>query len=179
MDLNENVDQPLITTCADGEAWVVLHTRPRCEKKVARYCEEQGYNFYLPLRRRAHRYGGRRRTFHSPLFPGYVFCVMPIDKRVHARQNVYIANILVIEEQSKFVHQLEQVKRAVESGDSVEVLPYLAVGKRVEVTGGPFEGMEGVVIREKGKERFVILVEMISQSVVMDMDMAFLGPVIE
>ena len=45
--------------------WAAVHTRPRCEKVVARYCTANGIEHYLPLRRRAERY--QRRTVETAL----------------------------------------------------------------------------------------------------------------
>ena len=43
--------------------WTAAHTKPRCEKVVADYCQRHGVTFYLPLRRRAKRY--QRRTVEN------------------------------------------------------------------------------------------------------------------
>ena len=40
--------------------------------------------------------------------------------------------------------------------------PYLKVGKRVRITTGPLEGLEGIVVREKNALRFVISLDLIS-----------------
>ena len=156
---------------------MVLHTRPRCEKTIADYCERQGMPVYLPLRRKIHKYGGRERVFFSPLFPGYTFCVVTPVERSTVRQNRYVANLLDVLDQVQLVDQLVQIRRALAVGDTVEVLPYLETGKRVRVTGGPFKGLEGNVARVKGKTRVVINVDMIRQSVSAEVDSAYLAPV--
>ncbi|MFH1026857.1 MAG: transcription termination/antitermination NusG family protein [Pseudomonadota bacterium] len=160
-----------------SRAWVVLHTRPRCEKRIADFCERNTIDFYLPLRRKKHRYGARERVFWSPLFPGYVFCVVTVDQRMTFRQNRHVANLLEVLDQAKLVEQLRQIRQALETGDLLEVLPYLEVGKRVLVTGGPLKGAEGYVQRIKGKDRVIINVDMIRQSVAVEVDNTWLSPV--
>lgn len=161
---------------AGGQEWVVVHSRPRCEKKVVQVCGQQGWFTYLPLRTKVHRYGGRERTFSSPLFPGYIFCVTPEAGKSFLRQNRYVANLLEVYDQQTLVDQLQQVRRALDTADSVEVMPYLEKGKTVRVLGGPFKGLEGVVARVKGKTRVIINVDMIQQAVAVEVDAAYVGP---
>jgi transcriptional antiterminator RfaH len=156
--------------------WVVLHTRPRCEKKVADFCERGGLPVYLPLQRKAHHYGARERIFWSPLFPGYAFAVAAPAEKAQLRQNRHVANLLEVLDQRKIVDQLEQIRTALEAGDVVEVMPYLESGKAVRVTGGALKGLEGIVVRVKGRTRVVINVDMIRQSVVVEVDSTLLAP---
>ncbi len=158
-------------------AWVVLHTRPRCEKKAVDFCRRNHCPVYLPLRKKVHRYGSRERPFWSPLFPGYVFCMVTQAQKILVRQNQYVANVLEVIDQGTLVEQLRQIREALSVGDVADVLPYLARGKRVSVRGGVFRGLEGVVIRVKGKTRVILNVDMINQSVAVEVESAYLVPV--
>lgn len=160
----------------DGHAWVVLHTRPRCEKKIADFCERNAMSVYLPLRKKVHRYGARERSFWSPLFPGYAFCVATETQKSTLRQNRHVANLLEVLDQRTLVDQLVQIRQALAVGDVVEVMPYLEKGKPIRVTGGPFKGLEGIVARVKGSTRVVINVDMIRQSVSVEVDSVYLAP---
>jgi transcription antitermination factor NusG len=131
---------------------------------------------YLPLRKKTHTYGRRKREFESPLFPGYVFCIVDIHQRSFLRQNRYVANILDVIEQEKLVGQLNQVHRALAVGDVLEVRPYLVKGTPVMVKNGPFKGMEGVVERVKGQTRVVLNVDMIQQGISFEIDAECLVP---
>lgn len=157
-------------------AWVVIHSRPRCEKKVAEFCAQQRAACYLPLRRRVHRYGARVRTFLAPLFPGYVFCSVTRPQQTMLRQNRYVANFLPVVDPDQLLAQLRQIRTALAAGDNVEVLPYLEVGKRVRVTQGALKGLEGMITRVKGKTRIVLNVDMIRESVAVEVDGNFLDP---
>lgn len=157
-------------------SWVVLHTRPRCEKKIADFCERNTIPVYLPLRAKAHRYGSRERVFLSPLFPGYAFCITTQPQRMLVRQNRHVANVLDVLDQETLVSQLRQIQQALAVGDVAEVMPYLETGRPVRVTGGPFKGLEGIVARVKGRTRVVINVDMIRQSVAVEVDSTYLAP---
>jgi transcriptional antiterminator RfaH len=166
----------LLRVPAEGRSWAVLHVRPRCEKKAARVCEQQDVPVYLPLRQKVHRYGGRERKFWSPLFPGYAFCVADAVQRGFLRQNRYVARVLDVHDQAQLVNQLRQIRRALEVGDVLDVMPYLEAGKTVRVTAGPLKGLEGIVARVKGRTRVIINVDMIQQSVAVEVESSFLAP---
>ena len=165
-------DSTTIALPADDQEWVILHTRPRSEKKAGQVFDREGAGIYIPLRRREHRYGGRHRAFWSPLFPGYVFGLFD-SKQVHMlKANQYVANVLRVVDQKGLVHQLRQLQRALAAGAMIEVMPYLEKGKPVRVTGGPFKGVEGIVERLDKNTKVVISIEMIQQSVFMEVDSA-------
>lgn len=168
---------PELFSIPDGDrAWAVLHVRPRCEKKAADYCKRNELPWYLPLRKKVHKYGSRERSFWSPLFPGYVFCVVTPVQKSEVRQNRYVANLLDVVDQKTLVGQLRQIDRALTVGDTVEVMPYLEAGRRVAVTSGPMKGLEGFVLRVKGRTRVIINVDMIQQSVAVEVDSSWLSP---
>lgn len=159
-----------------GCDWVVAHARPRAEKRITQICRSRGMPFYLPLRERTHVYGSRRRTFSSPLFSGYVFCCTTMADRAWLRQNQHVANLLEVADQQGLLIQLRQVQLAIAAGQIIEVLPYLEAGKRVRVIAGPLKGLEGVVVRGKGRMRIVVNVDLIQQSIVTEIDGDALAP---
>lgn len=164
------------TVLPDPTRWVVAHTRPRCEKKLADAAQRAQMMVYLPLRARQHRYGGRRRVFTAPLFSGYLFCRGDLDQRRWLRQNQHVANVLEVVDQAELTRQLAQIHAALESGLVVDVMPFLESGHRVRVTGGPLRGFEGVVIRVQGRARVLLTIDMIRQAAVVEVDGALLAP---
>ncbi len=161
----------------DQRQWVVVHVRPRCEKKLVEAAVRQGLTSYLPLQRRTHRYGSRVRSFDTPLFPGYAFAWGDVTGRQWLRQNRYTANLLEVSDQACLVTQLRQLQVALQAGHVLEVLPYLEAGRRVRVEAGPLRGTEGVILRIKGQTRIVLNVDMIRESVAVEVDSSMLVPV--
>jgi len=156
--------------------WAVLHTRPRCEKKLCRYCEEQHIPVHLPQIRKLHRYGARVREFENPLFPGYVFCMLRPEQDAGLKQSQYVANLLQVFEQERLVRELKQIETALKAEKVVEVLPYLKKGSLVRIKSGQFKDFEGVVEHMHGKTRLVINITMINYSMAIEVDAAFLAP---
>ena len=166
----------MLQPASGGLAWLVIHARPRAEKKIVLFCQTRNFASYLPVRSKTHIYGNRKRTFSSPLFPGYVFCCVDPAGRTLLRQNQHVANVLDVYDQAGLLAQLHQVQQVLSAGQIVEVLPYLEAGHRVRVPGGPLKGLEGVVLRAKGRTRIVLNVDMIVQSVVAEIDGDLLVP---
>src|SRR6266542_4060002 len=99
------------------QAWFVAHTRPRCEKKLAEYCQRESFLVTLPCYRTVHKYRGKTVTFQKPLFPGYVFLQLLTHQRQKVYQSDYVANLrerfLVGHiEQETFAQQLGDILRA-------------------------------------------------------------------
>lgn len=167
---------PVVREAPPGHRWVVVHSRPRAEKRVVEFCAKCGAPSYLPVRTKTHRYGARVRTFTSPLFPGYVFCMADDAVARLLRQNRHAANLLEVIDQPTLVRQLEQVERALLAGDVLEVLPFLEEGRRVRVLDGPFKGVEGYVQRIRGATRVILNVDIIQSAVAVEVDSCHLGP---
>jgi len=53
----------------------------------------------------------------------------------------------------------------------------LTAGRRVRVKSGPLAGLEGILVRRKGKSRFVLSLEAMMRSIIADLDEADLEPV--
>lgn len=153
----------------DG-AWHVLHVRPRCEKKVATYCSTLPLQHYLPLRMERKKYQRRRVEVWKPLFPGYVFVRFQPEQRISVLQSGQIARILEVKDQLKFINEIEQIRKALGADPGLHACPAITTGMIVRITEGPFQGLEGVVVKSKGCARVIINVNMIGQGVAIEAD---------
>jgi transcription antitermination factor NusG len=54
--------------------------------------------------------------------------------------------------------------------------PYLAAGVKARIVAGPFAGMEGVVLRKKSGLRVVVAIDLIVQSVALEVSAEELEP---
>ena len=162
-------DRPLE---ADSGLWWVLHTKPNCEKMVATYLLNRGIGYYLPLFRKRSKYGnlGRIRTTESPLFNGYL--CFALDKEDHhlLYDTKKFVRIIKVEDQKRFVTELEAVAGAIESEQELLVQPGLVPGKRVLLRSGPLEGTEGVVVTRRGLKQLALSVKMFNQTVMVRID---------
>ncbi|HKQ39731.1 MAG TPA: transcription termination/antitermination NusG family protein [Verrucomicrobiae bacterium] len=144
--------------------WFVAHTRPRCEKKLAQYCEREGIDVTLPCYRSAHKYRGKVAVFRKPLFPGYVFLSMPALRRQRVYQSKYVANLLDVQDQRLFEQQLKDILTALETELEITVAPEIGEGKRVRIKSGPLRGIEAWVEKRTGMTLALLRLDFIGQA---------------
>jgi transcription antitermination factor NusG len=145
-------------------AWLVAHTRPRCEKKLHEYCSQEGIAATLPLISKAHRYRGKTVTFSKPLFPGYLFLRLLPDQRPAVYQSKHVANLLTVHDQAEFELQLGDILRALESGVEIFLAPEIGVGSRVKIKHGPLRGLDGWVEQRYGMTTVLLRLDFIGQA---------------
>lgn len=149
---------------ANGLAWYVAHTKPRCEKKLAEYCRREGISVTLPLYRSVRKYEGKTAVFEKPIFPNYLFMQMRLHEKKKVYQNDYLANLLDVPDQKTFQEQLGAILAALESDYEVCALPQITEGKRVRIKSGALRGMEGFVEERQGKWLVLLRLDFIGHS---------------
>ena len=145
-------------------AWYVAHTRPRREKKLAEFCQREGYPVTLPLYRSVKKYEGKVVSFEKPLFPNYVFLRLFPHQRKKVYQSDYVANLLDVPDQKSFEEQLNDILAALETDYEICVMPHISTGKRVKILAGPLRGMEGYVEERQGRFLVLLRLDFIAQS---------------
>jgi transcription antitermination factor NusG len=83
---------------------------------------------------------------------------------------------LEVLDQPRLDAELRALWRLQESGASLVPHPYLGPGDAVEVVEGPFRGLSGTVLREKGRTRLVVAVTFLRQSVAAEFEREALAP---
>lgn len=150
-------------TASSGEAWLVCHTKPRCEKKFAALMAAERFEHYLPLVDSIRRYAQQTKRFTKPLFPGYVFARVPLEKKARIYQQDLLARALPVSDEPGFLRQLGEVKAMIASGYELTVLPLLTPGRRVRVAGGPLHGLEGFIDDPANPKGIVVSVDVLRQ----------------
>ncbi len=166
----------LFSPAPEGWQWVVLHTRPRCEKKCEALSRQKEARMYLPCIDKVHTYGPRVRVHRLPLFRGYVFALLRKEDRAWFRQSPHVANVIEVVNERRFLETLRAVARALSEDLGHEVLPFLEAGRKVRITGGPLKGLEAVIAEVRGRSHVLLQIELIQQSLVLEVDAAFLEP---
>jgi transcription antitermination factor NusG len=145
--------------------WFVAHTRPRCEKKLAEYCERQGFHVTLPCYRSVKKYDRKTVVFEKPLFPNYVFLRLEPAHKQKVYQSDYVANLLEVTDQELFERQLGDILHSLETETEVILAPHITVGTRVKITSGPLRGVEGIVENRSGVTYVHLRLDFIAQGV--------------
>ncbi len=157
-------------TNQDGACWYVLHTRPRCEKKIAAYCATLPLPYYLPLRMERKKYQRRQVEVWKPLFPGYVFVRFRAEQKVTLLQSGQVARVLEVKDQERFAGEIEQIRKALGADPALRACQAITAGMKARITAGPFQGLEGMVVKSRAGARVIINVDMIGQGVAIEVD---------
>jgi transcription antitermination factor NusG len=64
--------------------------------------------------------------------------------------------------------EIEAIQRVVDGPCQIEPYPFLKCGTRVRVIRGSLEGVEGILVRKKNLFRLVLSVDMLAQSVAVE-----------
>ena len=158
-------------------AWMVLHTRARQEKAVARHLEAAGVQFDLPLIERVTVTRGRKHRSEVPLFTGYVFVKGQKQDAYDAIATKRVASFIEVRDQDALEQELQQIHAALDSGLPIEEFPQIAIGQRARVTKGPLMGTEGIVIEEARRTCLVLHVDILGRGASVEIERDLLEPV--
>ena len=151
---------------AEGD-WHACHTRPRREKKFAALMAAEGFEHYLPLVESIRRYPSGTKKFTKPLFPGYVFARIPAAGKSRIYQQELLARAIPVDDEARFLAQLQDVRAIVASGLELTLVPLLTRGRHVRIVGGPLHGLEGLVDDSSNTQGVVISVDVLRQGLLL------------
>lgn len=153
--------------------WYVAYTLARHEKSVADRLIKPDLETYLPLYSSVRTWNRRRVDVELPLFPGYVFVKMIITDRVRVLEHPGVIRLVGFNGNAIALPdgEVERLRSSLATWKA-EPYPFLTAGKQVKIKSGPFVGIEGRIIRRKGKMRLIVSLELIQRAVMLEMDAA-------
>ncbi len=173
-------NSPLVTCHASRKSWYAAYTCAHREKRVAEQLSLRSVEHFLPLYESVRQWKDRRKQLELPLFPGYVFVRLDLLDRLQVLRTPGVARLVGFNGTPTPLPEgeIEALKSGLERGVRALPEPYLKVGRRVRVTTGPLEGLEGILVRKKNELRFVISIDLIQRSIRLDIDASSLEPVL-
>lgn len=153
-----------------GACWTCVRTRPRWEKKFARWLLERRREFFLPVFRHETASGRKRRISELPLFPGFVFVAGDWKKKDFAAAGS-VAYVLKPEGErgaAQLDRELRDIWRGLESGLYVTPVQNLAAGETCRITRGPLQGVEARFERMGRTGRLLLQVEMMGGGIAVE-----------
>lgn len=156
--------------------WYACYTRARHEKQVFDLLSKRGVESYLPLIPQLRQWKDRKKMVEWPVFPSYVFSRFTL-RDVHqilttpgvstiVRSNGYPTPIAdrELENVRLFTEALK------ESGTLPELRPLITKGQWVRVQEGPFQGVEGIVLEQRGRKRVLVGLRATGHGLEIDVD---------
>jgi transcriptional antiterminator RfaH len=163
------------------KSWYLVYAKPRQETVAQINLERQGYETYLPRVRQKCRRKGRRVAVVGPMFPRYLF--IRLDRQTDnwgpIRSTLGVVSVV------RFGHQpasvptgLVSALRANDGPDGVQDVPEveIQVGSRVRVTEGSLSGFEGIYLAKSGRDRVVVLLDIMGKTARTALDAGSIEP---
>jgi transcription antitermination factor NusG len=159
--------------------WHAIYTSPRHEKRVHEHMLHRQLESFLPLYRTVHRWkNGCKATVELPLFPGYLFAKVAHNERVRVLE---VPGVLCFVGSKAGASKISDFEiETLRSGLHLRKFePHrdLAIGEKVRIKAGPLTGLVGVLLRNANSFRVVLTLELIQQSVAVELDIADVEPI--
>lgn len=158
--------------------WYAVCSTPRHEKRIHEHLSFRNIECFLPLYRSVRRWkNGCKHLIELPLFPGYLFVKIGLRQKIRVLE---IPGVLAfvgtrIEPAALSDFEIETLRSGLHLN---KFAPYsdLAVGEKVRIKAGPLNGLAGVLVRTTNGFRVVITLDMINQSVAVELDATDVEP---
>jgi len=169
---------PLVLRPRTDSQWYAVRVRSNYERNVSTVLDHKGVEQFVPTYRSRRIWADRIKTLDLPLFPGYVFCRIPLDERNVVVTTEGVVGLvscgrvpIPVSEQ-----EIEAIRTVVQSQAQAEPWPFLRIGQTVRICHGAMSGLEGILVRVKNSWRLVISVTLLERSVAVEIDAAFVSP---
>ena len=155
-------------------AWAVINTHVHRERFAVENLDRQGFEVYCPSVMRRIRHARRMRDVTRPMFPGYVFVRVEVGRTLWrpllstfgVRSVVRCGDQISLLDED-FIVALRA--REVDGYVTKPTTPY-RVGQDVRIAGGPFDGLVAKIVEMSEKNRLVVLMNLLNNSVRVKID---------
>jgi transcription antitermination factor NusG len=173
--IGRNGETAVDSTCYP---WFAVRVRSNHERIAAAHLRERGYQEFSPSCKTERRWSDRKKEMDQFLFPGYVFCRLdPLD-RLPVLTAPGVVDLVGFGKIPAPIpdHEIECIRRMVQSGLFVMPWPFLELGHKVLIERGPLAGVEGILDDVRGKCRLVVSVQLLQRSVSAEVDRSWIRP---
>ncbi len=131
--------------------------------------EYKGYQPLAPTYLARRRWSDRVKTLEEPLFPGYVFVRTQGVSSGLMCSTPGVVRLLTIGGRPSPVPECEidAIRSLAQAAQPVPV-QYCAVGRKVKILDGPFEGIVGIIKEIRDRACLIVSVQLIEQSIRVD-----------
>lgn len=164
IEVSEAFERP-----SDGERWFAAVTQPQREAVAVDNLRRQGFHTFSPLESVVRRHARKTIVTTAPVFRGYVFLRMdPMQARWRAINGTLGVRSLVTSGGAPLTIRPGVVETLVASTNADGILEFadpLQPGMTVRLRAGPFAEQLGVIERLDGRNRLVLLMNLMGGQV--------------
>jgi transcriptional antiterminator RfaH len=148
--------------------WYAVHTKPRQEQRALTNLQQQGYSCFLPTLTVQKLRQGKLATLQEPLFSRYLFIELDSGQSGKSwgpiRSTLGVSRLVSFgAEPAKISADLVQVLQQQNATQQSQTQPLFESGQAVQITQGPFAGLNAVYQMADGECRAMVLIEILSK----------------
>lgn len=152
--------------------WFAVRVKSNYEKPVSATLRGKGFEEFVPMYRARRQWSDRIKMIDLPLFPGYLFCRLDLNRRLPL---LTTPGFLYLVGKGKTPEPVDEsevlaIQRVVRSGVPLAPWPSLVVGQKVRLERGPLRGVEGVVAKIADQHRIYLNATLLQRSVCVQVD---------
>jgi transcriptional antiterminator RfaH len=150
--------------------WYVVQTQTRAEERARFNLERQGFRTYLPRYKRERRHARRRDVVKAPLFPGYIFVELDLDRSAWRSVNGTFGVVQLVSNGERPAPVpagiVEEINARAGSDGLIELLPPpLRKGQPLQIVSGALAECRGFFERMADRDRVVLLLDLLGRKV--------------
>ncbi|WP_108653011.1 transcription/translation regulatory transformer protein RfaH [Dongshaea marina] len=159
-----------------GKQWYLAYCKPKEEQRAKIHLDNQGIESYYPsvvvekMRR------GKRVSVEEPLFPGYLFVQADLEQisPVTLSSTRGISKFIGSGRNHWYVIPQALIINMIRHEDSDEARELLnqqpKPGQKVEITEGPFQGIDAIYLEADGETRSMLFINMLEKQTPVSVD---------
>lgn len=148
--------------------WYAVHTKPRQEQRAQLNLQQQGYACFLPTLAIQKLRQGKITTVQEPLFARYLFIELDSSQSGKSwgpiRSTLGVSRLVSFgAEPAKISADLVHTLRQQNAAQQCQTQQLFEPGQTVQITQGPFAGLNAVYQMDDGESRAMVLIEILSK----------------
>jgi len=155
-----------------SNAWYLIYTRSKHERKVATFLAWKNIESFLPLNKVIKQWHDRKKLIEEPLFPSYLFVYLKTADDYFECLNCEGALTFVkTGAQVAIVSQslIDQLQTVINNVKNIEVAgSCFTAGQQVTITEGPLTGVSGKILKADKRNKIIVNIELLDRSLIID-----------
>lgn len=143
----------------DEPRWYAAYTKSRSEKKALARLTNNGFEAYLPIKRKRHQWSDRLKWVEEPLIKSYIFIHVNERDYYDAINTPGLVCYVTFEGKAAPIpdRQIDLLKVLLNEGAEMEVSnDHFAPGQKIIVISGTLVGMQGEMVEYRGKKKVLV-----------------------
>lgn len=160
--------KPAKLVSGEDRHWYACYTRSRAEKAALVELQETGIESYLPLVRTRRKWSDRMKWVDMPLLRSYIFVKVSGSDYTKVLSVNSLVRFVTFENRAIAIpdRQIEAIKLLLNQGAELEVASErFSQGEKIVVQAGPFLGLQGELVEYRGKNKVLIRLGKLSESI--------------